>query len=157
MYVGRSRADRRSGDPCREARVIQEEGSLRLDENPIQPSKRRFAAAVLAIAVAALFGCTRPTADKSTLKAIKAECQLLMKTQPIEIYPGVPKSRWPQVIASLKPESVTVSQRGVDILVRPYFDGGWGYFVPRSKRDEPPAGWGRYSDLGQGVYWFHPY
>jgi len=122
-------------------------------------AKRRFVVAALAIALIVLAGCTRPTTDQSTLKAIKAECRALMMMPPIEgtTYPDVPKSRWPRVIASLKPEFVMILSRGVFITVKPYFDGGWGYFVPRSKRDAPPAGDPQFSEVGQGVYWFHPY
>jgi hypothetical protein len=126
--------------------------------------------AVLAIALTLLTGCTRPTHDQSTLKAIKAESQFLMVTERAVTYgtvpkdnvpvpkamETVPKSRWPRVIASLKPEWVTVFPDGVDIMIKPFFDGGWGYFVPRSER-EPPEPAGRYSELGQGVYWYHPY
>ena len=125
--------------------------------------RRGVAFAVLAIALILLTGCTRPTYDQSTLKAIKAESQVLMATQRAETYGPVPKrhvtfpkNRWPQVIASLKPEWVAVFPDGVDIMIKPFFDGGWGYFVPRSER-EPPEPAGRYSELGQGVYWHHPY
>jgi hypothetical protein len=125
--------------------------------------RRGAAFAALAIALTLLTGCTRPTHDQSTLKAIKAESQILMLTeQPVtygtvpKVIVTVPKSRWPRVIASLKPEWVTVFPDGVDIMIKPFFDGGWGYFVPRSER-EPPEPAGRYSELGQGVYWYHPY
>jgi hypothetical protein len=133
-----------------------------LGENPTRQtaeSTRRFVVAVLAIALTVLAGCARPTTDQSMLKAIKAECQALLMIPPIEgtTYSDVPKSRWPRVIASLKPEFVTILRPGVFITVVPYFDGGWGYFVPRSKRDQPPAGDQQFSEVGQGVYWFHPY
>jgi hypothetical protein len=51
---------------------------------------------------------------------------------------------------------VTVDSNGVDIMTKPYFDGGYGYFVPRieGKLPYPEA---RYSALGQGVYWYRPY
>lgn len=112
--------------------------------------------AVFLAALTLLTGCTRPTRDESALKAIKAESQILMVTQPTKTYATVPKSRWPFIIASLNPEGVTVFPDGVDIVIKPYFDGGWGYFVPRSER-EPPKPVGRFSELGQGVYWYHPY
>ncbi|HEV2562812.1 MAG TPA: hypothetical protein VGT78_11800 [Rhizomicrobium sp.] len=133
-----------------------------MGENPTRQTaelKRRFVVAALAIALTVLAGCTRPTTDQSTLKAIKAECQALMMIPPIESTtdPDVPKSRWPHVIASLKPEFVMILSQGVFITVKPYFDGGWGYFVPRSKGDRPPPGDPQFSEIGQGVYWFHPY
>jgi hypothetical protein len=78
-----------------------------------------------------------------------------MVIHPAEFY-VVPESQYLPVIASLEPVEVTVSRDGVDILTKPFLDGGWGYFVPRSARYRPnfPQ---RYSDLGEGVYWYHPY
>ncbi|WP_171905760.1 hypothetical protein [Sphingobium phenoxybenzoativorans] len=68
----------------------------------------------------------------------------------------IPKGKWPRVIASLHPERVTVLTDGVDILIRPYFDGGWGYFVPSNERDIPePVG--RFARIDRGVYWYQPY
>ena len=133
-----------------------------MGENPtrlMMESKRKFVVAVLAIALIILAGCTCPTTDQSTLKAIKAECQALLMIPPIkgDTYPDIPKSRWPRVIASLKPEFVEILSQGIFITTKPYFDGGWGYFVPRSKGDQPPPGDPQYSEVGQGVYWFHPY
>jgi hypothetical protein len=119
-------------------------------------SKYRFVVAVLAIALTVLAGCAQPTTDEPTLKAIAAESQMLMVAERTETFVNVPKSRWPRVIASLKPEFVTVFPDGVEIVIKPFFDGGWGYFVPRSAR-EPPKPAGRYRELGHGVFWFHPY
>ncbi|HEX8442418.1 MAG TPA: hypothetical protein VF631_02090 [Allosphingosinicella sp.] len=87
-----------------------------------------------------LSGCAWPTYSQSTLKAIKTESQLLMTANPIkpaERWTSVPQSQWPPVIASLHPYSVTVHQWGVHISIKPYFDGGWGYMIPRDKRDLP--------------------
>ncbi|HEX8533004.1 MAG TPA: hypothetical protein VF662_02460 [Allosphingosinicella sp.] len=71
-------------------------------------------------------------------------------------YSTIPKSRWPRAIAALRPETMTIYEDGVNILMKPEFDGGWGYFIPRGQRESPePAG--RYSSVGQGVYWYHPY
>jgi hypothetical protein len=75
---------------------------------------------------------------------------------PIKTSVLVPKSRWPRVIASLRPEFVSIYPDGVDIMTKPYFDGGWGYFVARNER-KPPEPAGRFSALGVGVYWYHPY
>jgi hypothetical protein len=119
--------------------------------------KLRNSAAFAALAALTLLtSCTRPTRDQSVLKAVKAESQILMATRPNRTYAVIPKSRWPRVIASLKPEAVTVLPDGVDIMTKPYFDGGWGYFVPKSE-GAPPKPAGRFSDLGQGVYSYHPY
>jgi len=110
---------------------------------------------IVAGAAALLAGCAFPTHDPSKLKAIEAESRILV-AEAAESKPSLPESGWPPVIASLDAEFVTVRAEGVDILVEPYFDGGWGYFVPKEGRD--PAGPpGRYSYLGQGVYWYHPY
>lgn len=49
-----------------------------------------------------------------------------------------------------------INPDGVHITTRAYFDGGWGYFVPREPQDLPePVG--RFEAAGQGVYWRHPY
>ena len=68
---------------------------------------------------------------------------------------SIPRAQWPPAIASLKPAFVTVQEWGVDIDVKPYFDGGWGYQIPRNKRDLPkPAGC--YSEPGPDVFWHGP-
>jgi hypothetical protein len=90
------------------------------------------------------------------LKAIEAEAQALMIAHQTDAVVTVPKSYWPRAIATLGPEGVTVSRDGVEILMKPDFDGGWGYSVPRNER-EPLEPAGRFSDLGQSVYWYHPY
>jgi hypothetical protein len=96
-----------------------------------------------------------PTHDESVLRAIKTESERLVATHPIKPpahWADIPKREWPPTIAGLRPFSVTVFEWGVDILVRPDFDGGWGYEVPRDKRDLPmPAGC--YSEPGPGVFW----
>lgn len=112
--------------------------------------------AILASTLALLAGCERPTHDPSLLAAINAESRILMLAHPIDASTTVPKRQWPYAIASLKPENVTVYPHGVDISMKPYFDGGWGYFVSRDERETPqPAG--RFSKLGEGIYWYHPY
>ena len=111
--------------------------------------------AVLA-ALVVVVACARPTHHQETLKAIKHESQLLMRTHAMQSDGAVPKNRWPRVIASLEPEMVTVYSEGVDILIRPGLDGGYGYHVPKSERG-PPKPQGRFSAVGQGVYWYHPY
>lgn len=118
---------------------------------------RVWAFAVLAV-LALIGGCTCPTHNQSTLRTIRTESQLLKATHPIDASKGwaeVPKSQWPPVIASLQPHSVTVYGWGVDILIKPYFDGGWGYGIARSKQDLPMAST-CYSELGQGVFWHGP-
>lgn len=122
----------------------------------MKPQRRTRAALVVLAALTLLAGCERPTRDQAALKAIKAESQTLMAAWPTRTYATVPKSRWPRAIAGLKPFDVTVFPDGVDIMTKPYFDGGWGYFVARNER-KPPQPAGRFSDLGDGVYWYHPY
>ena len=110
----------------------------------------------LLAALTLLTGCIfapRPTHDPSTLKAIAAESRTLMAARPTPTYVTVPKSQWPPVIASLKPFDVTVFSYGVNIATKPYFDGGWGYFVPR-REGELPKPTDRYSELGHDVYWY---
>jgi hypothetical protein len=98
-----------------------------------------------------------PTRNQEKLKAIKAESELLMATYPATPWPGIPERHRPPVIASLKPEWVMVDRRwGVDIKIKPFMDGGWGYEVPR-RGGERPLPEGRCDEVGQGVYWCHPY
>ena len=117
----------------------------------------RAAFAILA-AVILIAGCQCPTRNQTRLKAIKAEAELLMKTHPIKPpkdWAHLPKSQWPPAIAKLEPYSVTIHPWGVDISTKPYFDGGWGYMIPRQEKDLPmPAGC--YSEPGPGVYWHGP-
>ncbi len=93
----------------------------------------------------------RPKREPSALQAIHTESQVLLRTHAVGTVKDIPKSRWPRTLSGLAPENVEVSQAGVDILIKPHFDGGWGYFVPRDKhvRLEPA---GRYRSLGHGVY-----
>lgn len=100
-------------------------------------------------------GCSGPTRHQSTLEAIHAEAKTLIGAptkSPVVLLRG----RWPEAIASLKPETVTVSADGVDILMKPSFDGGSGYFIP-SKDRKLPEPTGRFEPIGKGVYWYHPY
>jgi len=109
---------------------------------------------VLTVACAAvsLSACAFPTRNPATLHAIRNEAAALMAAHPINPpndWADVPENQWPVAIASLKPEHVTVHGWGVDILVKPYFDGGWGYaffkydaasdtFTPATTADTPP-------------------
>ena len=113
----------------------------------------RVSFAILA-AAGLLGGCNRPTSDAVKLAAIEAEARMLMKALPAEA--AVPKAQWPQAIASLEPESVAVDADGVHITTKAYFDGGWGYFVPR-RREYVPEPAGQFREVRKGVYWWHPY
>ena len=109
-------------------------------------------------AISILSGCNRPVSDAEQLRAIRAEAQTLMQTnapaRPSK-WKDVPKDQWPTAISSLHPEAVTVHVSGVDIMTKAYFDGGYGYEVPRSKVDllMPAA---CYSEPSQGVFWHRP-
>jgi hypothetical protein len=108
------------------------------------------------IVAALTTGCTRPTHDRPTLAAIKTESAALMRAHPTKLDHPLPPTEWPHVIASLQPTFVTIDQEGVDILVKPDFDGGFGYYV--LKKGQPlPGPPKRYSKLGDGIYWYHPY
>jgi hypothetical protein len=109
------------------------------------------------LAVAALpSGCTRPTHDRATLAAIRTESLTLMQAHPTNMNNLLPKEDWPRVIASLQPTFVDVGQEGVDIIMKPGFDGGYGYFVPKIGQElpGPPKG---YSKLDNGIYWYRSY
>ena len=106
----------------------------------------------------ALAGCERPTHNQYRLEAIRAEAMLLMATHPIDPAKGwldLPKSELPPAIAGLKPAFVILDRRRVAIVTKPFFDGGWGYEVPRSKSDlGMPIDC--YSEPGKGVFWHGP-
>lgn len=116
------------------------------------------AALAFVAALLLLGGCELPTRNQATLKEIKAESEQLMKAYPIvppDAWVNVPRDHWPPAIAKLEPFLVTVHEWGVDISTKPYFDGGWGYMIPRRKQDLPmPAGC--YSEPGPGVFWHGP-
>jgi len=94
--------------------------------------------------------------DPATLAAIKSESAALMRSHPTGMDDPLPKSDWPPVIASFQPTFVGVDQEGVDILVKPDFDGGYGYYVLK-KGHELPGPPERYTKLDDGIYWYRPY
>jgi len=105
-----------------------------------------------------LSGCNWPISDAKKLEVIRAEAQALMKThlpERLRTWRKVPEGQWPATIAGLHPEDVTVHTWGVDIMTKAYFDGGYGYEVPRRKANLPmPAAC--YSEPSQGVFWHGP-
>jgi hypothetical protein len=106
------------------------------------------------IALALLAGCKRPMRDQSTLRAIKAEAKMLME-QPTDKANAAVKRHLSPAMANLKPEFVQVKQEGVYITTTAYFDGGWGYFVPRDEQVTPePASC--FTKIGQSIYWYEP-
>jgi hypothetical protein len=119
---------------------------------------RRHEALLLALGVLALAGCNRPISDPEQLRAIRGEAVALMQThapQPPLAYKEVEERDWPPAIARLHPEVIVVHRWGVDIITTGYFDGGWGYEVPRSKADLPmPVAC--YAELSEGVFWHGP-
>lgn len=125
------------------------------------PSMSRSAYAFIscvALAIMSLVGgCNRPVPDPAKLKAIRTESQALMTQHPVSaggVY-RVPQDDWPPVLRSLHPEMITVYHWGVDVRTKAYFDGGWGYNVPRNKRDLPMLA-SCYSEPSPGVFWHGP-
>ncbi len=109
-------------------------------------------------ALALLSGCHRPTSDPVKLTAIETEAVALMAMHPAtppRHYTRVPKNQWPATIASLQPELVTVHKWGVDVLIKPHFDGGWGYHIVRQRRDLPMLD-ECYLEVSHGVFWHGP-
>jgi hypothetical protein len=103
-----------------------------------------------------LTACARPSHNQTKLHEIRMEARMLIANSPRKGPSIIPRGKWPRAIASLHPERGAVLTDGVDILVRPYFDGGWGYFFPSNERDIPePVG--RFARIDQGVYWYQPY
>jgi hypothetical protein len=99
-----------------------------------------------------------PISDPEKLRAIRTEAEILTAanpTAPSETWVEVPANRWPPTIASLRPESVTVTRWGLDIMIRGYFDGGWGYHVPRDSRNLPMPS-ECYWRMSDGVFWHGP-
>ncbi|MFA6125330.1 MAG: hypothetical protein WCS75_03055 [Sphingomonas sp.] len=118
----------------------------------------RFIVLATLAATTLLGGCHRPVSNLATLQTVETEARLLMATHPAEssrYYTQVPQNQWPAAIASLHPESVTVHTWGVDVLIKSYFDGGWGYHVAKQRRDLPMLG-ECYSAVSKGVFWHGP-
>jgi hypothetical protein len=94
------------------------------------PSGARIGANLVALGgLAFLALCERPTHNRLALKAVKADSQLLMANHPIMSpmdWAEIPRSQEPAAIARLQPYAVIVDYWGVDILMKPGFDGGWG-------------------------------
>jgi len=121
-------------------------------------SRNLNAAVAVPFATAFLSGCTSPISDPVMLRALEGEVRSLITDYPVSAPNGlvdIPMNRWPPKIAGLKPEAVTVYRWGVDIMVKPGLDGGYGYAVPKNQEDLPmPAKC--YSELRQGVFWHGP-
>ena len=102
----------------------------------------------------------QPAWNQSSLKGIKAESQVLMANYPVvppDYWTNVPKDQWPPTIASLEPFDVTVHTWGVNIGTKPFFDGGWGYGVPRSgKKTDLPMLQECWSEVSPGLFWHGP-
>ena len=114
-----------------------------------------MAFALAAVMLIILTQCARPTRDQEILAAIRAEAEILMSDHQTESSVSIPEDRWPPAIARLEPEFVSIVSDGAYLMMKPYFDGGWGYFIPRDPGELPePAG--RFSALGQDVYWYRP-
>lgn len=108
--------------------------------------------------IALLSGCTRPISDPVKLQAVKTESQSLAARHPMTSAQRsieVPKSEWPPAIASLHPEIVWIHQWGVNITIKSYFDGGWGYDIPRAGH-QPRMPAECYTEPSQGVFWHDP-
>ena len=76
-------------------------------------------------------------------------------TTPRQLYIELPRQKWPATIASLHPEKVTIYPWGVDVRMKAYFDGGWGYQIAKRRRDLPMLDQ-CYSEVSQGVFWHGP-
>lgn len=115
--------------------------------------------AVIALVVLAWFALQPwPISDPVRLKAVRAEALSLMATyspKPSRSYASLPKRQWPATIASLRPQIVLVDEQGVEILIKPFFDGGWGYQVTRDPRSLPMPRQ-CYSEVSPGVFWHDP-
>ncbi len=108
---------------------------------------------LIALGVYSLF--PHPTRDEDMLQAVASEAVALKRKHPAGARVELASDDWPPAIASLKPQSVTVSAKKVDIQIRHYFDGGWGYSFAPDKQDLGmlPECW---SDLGHDLYWHGP-
>ena len=112
----------------------------------------------LAVVLPPLSACTLPTFDPAKTRAIAAEAQTIVARYPVgpsKQWVELPPRQWPSAIASLKPDRVIVHQWGVDVSIKPYFDGGWGYHISRNKSDLPMPP-GCYWERGDNVYWHGP-
>lgn len=97
-----------------------------------------------------------PPESPSTLRAIAGEARDLMRRPRSEWNSLGPTSALSPSIAALKPDFIVVNEHGVDIVTTAFFDGGWGYYVPKSSQPKADQIF-RHRNLGHGVYWFHPY
>ncbi|WP_324749076.1 hypothetical protein SH591_10490 [Sphingomonas sp. LY54] len=116
--------------------------------------KNRVVVLAVVAALVLISACERPIQNPTKLSAIKVEAQMLMKAHPVAA--EITRAQWPPAVASLKPEFVTIDPDGLHITTRAYFDGGWGYFVPR-KSGPLPEPVGRFEKVADGVFWWHPY
>jgi hypothetical protein len=99
-----------------------------------------------------------PIFDRAKLATMRAEARVLTRTHPVTAsgkWVEVPKHDCPPTIAGLHPEHVQVKGWGVNITTKSYFDGGWGYHIPRDGRDLPMPR-ECYSEPVAGVFWHGP-
>lgn len=118
---------------------------------------RALSLATLA-AAAILGGCHRPVSDPARLRALEAAATALRRAYPVDAvrhHREVPRRAWPAAVAAFHPDRVVVHQWGVDVRVKAYFDGGWGYHIARQRRDLPMPD-GCYSEVQPRVFWHGP-
>ena len=102
----------------------------------------------------------RSISDPVRLRSVRSEAMDLMTRYATprgskSNFVSVPQNRLPAAIAALQAERVTVDAGMVDISIRSYFDGGWGYHIPKNRTDLPmPAEC--YSEPLSGVFWHGP-
>ena len=123
---------------------------------------KRWLILVLTVAVLTAILAMRvwngPIFDPAKLATMKAEAHGLMQAHPTPAsgdWVDVPSRNWPRVVASLRPERVQVARWGVVITTKSYFDGGWGYHIPRQRRDLPMPQ-ECYSEPAADVFWHGP-
>ncbi len=120
------------------------------------PTKMRASACLLVSYLLLIDGCHRPVNDAATLGAVRTEASALVPQDDAgPEYFSVNERDWLPAITRLRPERVVVHSWGVDIVMKSYFDGGWGYHVGARQQDLPmPTAC--YSQLIDGVFWHGP-
>lgn len=138
--------------------MVEGQAATAISEKARRLHGKAMAAFLLLVLLASYWLGPGPSHDLLMLQRVGPEALQLAQSYPAarrSQWGDVPRADWPPLIAGLAPERVIIRSWGVEIMIKPYMDGGWGYHVARDGRRLPmPATC--YQKTGPDLYWHAP-